>query len=170
MPLRMAGRSWTPGCVVPSLWPGGGHRQPLVILGPAGGPKLVSHHHSLLVSISKPPGKMASAYPESTAEGHGPSVLLQDQRMQVPHPRTWGSQRSMKDTVASCCPEKKHLSKRQSVRIGTWGSSIPGSRGSAECLWRLPGNPLPAPRHRTPVPTQTADQSCLCSVSVAPLA
>lgn len=100
----------------------------------------MAHHHSLLVSISKPPGKLASSYPESTAEGHGPSVLPQDQWMQVPHPRTWGSQCSMKDTVASCCPEKKHRSKRQSVRIGTWGS-IPGSRGSAGCLWRLPGNP-----------------------------
>lgn len=31
----------------------------------------MSHHHSLLVSISKPPGKLASSYPESTAEGHG---------------------------------------------------------------------------------------------------
>lgn len=93
---------------------------------------------------------MAGPSPESTDSPgpgeHGAQCFPRRGPMAVaPVTPGTGSRCSMKDTVPSCRPEQKRLSKWQRVNIESWGSSTPGSRVAARCVWRLPGNPLPVP-------------------------
>lgn len=116
------------------------------------------------ITVSLPPAlrrweNFANPYPESKNGGHGAQCSPHPgtSRYSPCHPRTRGSQCSVKDTVPSCRPEQKLLSKWQSVNIGTSGSSTPGSRLGqmhVAVAWQPP-----ACTTRAPVPTQSGPAS-----------
>lgn len=167
LPLRTAGRSWIPGWVLPSLWPGRGDRQFLVSFWV----QQETLGWSFTITVSLPPAlshweNLASPYPESKTGGHGAqrSPPSGTSSYSLCHPRTRDSQCSMKDTAPSCHPKQKLLSKWQSVNIGTGGSSTPGSTLSqmhVAVAWQ-------PPRLHHPSPRAHAVWSCLCSAPPAP--